>query len=59
MACQVSPAHAASADVSQTDRSLAQTLFEQGKQLMAAGRYAEACPKLQESQKMMRLRIEG
>src|SRR5450432_2466634 len=47
--CAVEPANA---QVSQTDRTLAQSLFEQGKQLMQAGRYADACPKLEESQRL-------
>lgn len=40
------------AEPSETDRSLAQSLFEQGKQLMQAGNLAQACPKLQESQRL-------
>ena len=35
-----------------TDSAAAQALFDQGKQLMAASRFAEACPKLQESQRL-------
>lgn len=31
---------------------LAQSLFEEGRALMAAGKYAEACPKLEESQRL-------
>jgi hypothetical protein len=37
---------------SATDRSLAQSLFDQGKTQMDAGNYALACPKLQESQRL-------
>jgi hypothetical protein len=37
---------------SSADRVLAQSLFEQGRNLMAAGRYSEACPKLAESQRL-------
>lgn len=40
------------AQASETDRSLAESLFEQGKQLMDASNYAQACPKLQESQRL-------
>jgi hypothetical protein len=34
------------------DSATAQALFEQGKSLMAAGNYADACPKLEESQRL-------
>jgi hypothetical protein len=37
---------------SETDKSLAQSLFEQGKQLMDTGKFSQACPKLQESQRL-------
>ena len=34
------------------DAAAAQALFEQGKKLMAEKKYAEACPKFEESQKL-------
>jgi hypothetical protein len=49
-ACLLAPC-AANAQ-SAADRSIAQSLFEQAKELMTAGKYAEACPKLEESQRL-------
>ncbi len=42
----------ASADGSSTDPVLAQTLFDEGRKLMAEGRFAEACPRFAESQRL-------
>ena len=35
------------------DKALATTLFRQGRSLMAEGRLAEACPKLEESHRLV------
>jgi hypothetical protein len=40
------------ADVSPTDRATAQALFDQAKQLAASAKYAEACPKFEESERL-------
>ena len=40
----------AAASPSAADRAMAQSLFEDGRRLMAAGDFASACPKLAESQ---------
>lgn len=45
-------ASAALADVSPTERAVARELFVQGRKLMAAKKYAEACAKLAESQRI-------
>jgi hypothetical protein len=42
----------ASAQSSPADVATAQALFDEGKKLLQAGRYGEACPKFQESQKL-------
>src|SRR5258706_859613 len=39
-------------DALASDPSAAQALFDQSKQLVSAGRFAEACPKLEESQRL-------
>jgi hypothetical protein len=39
-------------DGSPTDRNLAQTLFDQARELMGAGKYGEACAKFAESQRL-------
>jgi hypothetical protein len=41
-------AHAAGAD----DKAAAQVLFDEGRKLMEQGKYAEACPKLESSQRL-------
>ncbi len=41
-------AHASGAD----DKAAAQVLFDEGRKLMDAGKYAEACPKLESSQRL-------
>lgn len=42
----------AHADVTSNDWTLAETLFRKGRELVTAGRFAEACPKFAESQKL-------
>ena len=45
-------AHAARADVSATDKSAAQTLFDEGRRLMDQEKYAEACARFADSQRL-------
>jgi hypothetical protein len=42
----------ARADASAEDRALARSLFDEGRRLVQAGDYAEACPKLEASQRI-------
>jgi hypothetical protein len=42
----------ARADGTETDRQIAQSLFDDGRALLEAGRIAEACPKFAESQRL-------
>jgi hypothetical protein len=43
---------AMAADISDTDRQIAQSLFDEGRTLLEAGRAPEACPKFAESQRL-------
>jgi hypothetical protein len=43
---------AAWAEPTEQERALANSLFDEGRRLMAAGSFAEACPKLAESQRL-------
>ena len=50
IALAFAPVHARAASAG--DVTLAEALFQQGKKLMTEGKYAEACPKLAESQRL-------
>jgi serine/threonine-protein kinase len=49
---QLGVVHSALAAANEQDRVAAQALFEQGKELIAAGRHVEACSKFAESQRL-------
>jgi hypothetical protein len=48
--CLAAPALAA--DPSVADKSLAQSLFDEGRRLMDAGRYSDACPRFADSERL-------
>jgi hypothetical protein len=48
--CLAAPALAS--DPSVADKSLAQSLFDEGRRLMDAGRYSEACPRFADSERL-------
>jgi serine/threonine-protein kinase len=52
LGCNLGVAQTALAAATEQDRVAAQALFEQGKELVAAGRHAEACSKFDESQRL-------
>ena len=52
VACALSISSLALADPDPQTRAAAVALFDEGRKLLAEGRYAEACPKLEQSQKM-------
>jgi hypothetical protein len=43
---------AAAADTSTQDQAVAQSLYDEGRKLASAGKFSEACPKLDESQRL-------
>jgi hypothetical protein len=49
--CALAPG-VAQADSAKPDAALAETLFQEGRRLMTAGHYAEACPKFAESHRL-------
>jgi hypothetical protein len=46
------PARPAAAQATAQDQAVAQSLYDEGKKLLAAGKWVEACPKLEESQRL-------
>ena len=52
IALSVASAPASAQSVPPDQRAAAETLFNEGRRLMALGRYAEACPVFEESQRL-------
>jgi hypothetical protein len=52
MACCLSFGQVASAETTAQDRAFARSLFDQGRALMKEGTWTQACPKLEESQRL-------
>lgn len=52
LASMTAPGLAAADEPTPADRTLARTLFEEGRALLKDGKFAEACPKLEESERL-------
>lgn len=52
LASAVAAPRLAAAQASAQDQAVAQSLYDEGKKLVAAGKFGDACPKLEESQRL-------
>ena len=52
LAWPIAAPHLARAQATPQDQAVAQSLYDEGKRLMAASQWADACPKLEESQRL-------